>query len=212
MSDHDCFASPGVGPEFTQGNSDYDTFRPGEVRLYGRPAARDDENVTVQISELRTMLAEGKKDISDLVKRDDGEKPEVIRLIVRSSPSGNVAEARLGEIFENTLKISEVGAPEVASMGVIYGYAYEGHCYKLPKPQIMLLPVEPREIVEGDCGYKRELGYAVWQIDKLQRAVVLDVRSDDIKTLLLDANTPGSRSPMAYAAAMSLAPHRGGRD
>jgi len=36
----------------------------------------------------------------------------------------------------------------------------------------------------------------VWQIDKLERVVALDVRSDDLETLVLDENLPGSRSPM----------------
>ncbi|WP_159592961.1 hypothetical protein [Chelativorans xinjiangense] len=208
----DCYANPGVGPEFTQGQGDYNSFRPGEVRLYGRPAVRDDENLTVQVSELKKLLEEGGKDITDLVRRDGEEKREIIKLIVRSAPSKDSVKSKESEVSENTLTISDVGAPQVASIGVIYGYAYEGHCYKLPKPQIMLLPVEPHTVVEGDCGYKRELGYAVWQIDKLERAVVLDVRSDDIKTLVLDANTPGSRSPLAYAQTMALAPHRSARD
>lgn len=212
MSDRDYCGNPGVGPEFTQGQSDYNSFRPGEVRLYGRPAVRDDENLTVQVSELKKLLEEGGKDIADLMKRDSGEKREIIKLIVRSSSSAESVRSQAAKVSENTLTISDFDAPEVASIGVIYGYAYEGHCYTLPKPQIMLLPVEPHAIVEGDCGYKRELGYAVWQIDKQQHAVVLDVRSDDIKTLVLDANTPGSRSPLAYAQVMALAPHRGSRD
>lgn len=211
MSDHDYYGSPGVGPEFTQGQSDYSSFKPGEVRLYGRPADMDDENLTVQVSELKKLLDEGGKDIADLMKRDGGEKRDIIKIIVRSSSFADSVEGG-GKISENTLIISDSHAPEIASIGVIYGYAYEGHCYKLPKPQIMLLPVESHAIVEGDCGYKRELGYAVWQIDKRQRAVVLDVRSDDIRTLVLDANTPGSRSPMAYAQVMALAPHRSSRD
>ncbi len=59
-----------------------------------------------------------------------------------------------------------------------------------------------------DCGYDPELGYAVWQIDKLERVVALDVRSDDLKTLVLDENIPGRRSPQAYAQSMILAPQR----
>ena len=74
----------------------------------------------------------------------------------------------------------------------------------------MLLPVEPSdELLPGDCGYDPELGYLVWVTDKLDQAVVLDVRLDDLKTLVLDANTPGNRSPMAYAQAQALSPQRG---
>ncbi|KSV91025.1 hypothetical protein N184_25250 [Sinorhizobium sp. GL28] len=48
----------------------------------------------------------------------------------------------------------------------------------------------------------------MWQFDKLERVVALDVRSDDLKTLVLDENLPGSRSPLAYAQTMALAPQR----
>lgn len=100
----------------------------------------------------------------------------------------------------------------IISIGVIYGYAYEGHCYKLPKPKIMCLPVEATEILgDGcgcDCGYSRELGYSVWSLDKLERVIAFDLRADDLKTLVLDENLPGNRSPLAYAQTQLLAPQR----
>ncbi|OAP38619.1 hypothetical protein AU381_23685 [Sinorhizobium glycinis] len=96
----------------------------------------------------------------------------------------------------------------IKSIGVIYGYAYEGHCYKLPKPQIMCLSERPTPVAKGDCGFDPSFGYAVWSIDKLERAIVLDIRADDLKTLVLDENLPGNRSPLAYAQAQSLAPQR----
>ena len=74
----------------------------------------------------------------------------------------------------------------------------------------MLLPVKPSvKLLSGDCGYDPLLGYLVWVTDKLDQAVVLDVRIDDLQTLVLDANTPGSRSPLAYAQAQALSPQRG---
>jgi hypothetical protein len=100
-----------------------------------------------------------------------------------------------------------------ASTGVIYGYAFEGHCYTLPKPIIMRLPGPPLEkMEEGDCGYDPALGYSVWVTDKLERVVILDVRADTVKALVLDENTPGNRSPLAYSQAQALAPARNNRD
>ncbi|MBY3094809.1 hypothetical protein GYN07_29375 (plasmid) [Rhizobium leguminosarum bv. viciae 248] len=112
----------------------------------------------------------------------------------------------------NCYILIDPGKVQMVSIGVIYGYAYEGHCYKLPKPRIMYLPVKATEISRDDCGcdcgYSRALGYSVWSLDKLERVIALDVRSDDIKTLILDENLPGNRSPLAYAQTQSLAPQR----
>jgi len=102
------------------------------------------------------------------------------------------------------------------SIGVISGYSYEGHCYDLPKPLIMFLPCPPHQLKSGDCecdcgydcGYGPGLGYAVWQVDKLEDVIVIDIRIDDVKTLILDANLPGNRSPLAYSQTMRLAPSR----
>ncbi|MBB4292254.1 hypothetical protein GGE16_004330 [Rhizobium leguminosarum] len=112
----------------------------------------------------------------------------------------------------NCYILIDPGKVEMVSIGVIYGYAYEGHCYKLPKPRIMYLPVKATQIPHDDCGcdcgYSPALGYSVWSLDKLERVIALDVRSDDIKTLILDENLPGNRSPLAYAQTQSLAPQR----
>jgi hypothetical protein len=115
----------------------------------------------------------------------------------------------------------------IGAIAVIYGYAFEGHCYDLPKPQIMLLPKKkdrargeaeaqaetidgPEEMVDGDCGYKADLGYVVWTIDKKIQCVTIDMQSDEIQKLILDQNVPGKRSPMVYAQSMRLASPRAG--
>ena len=95
---------------------------------------------------------------------------------------------------------------------LLYGYADEGHCYKMPKPQIMLLPEMPKPIAYDDCGwdcgYSPALGYLVWQLDERQSANALDIRTDDLRTLALDENMPGNRSPQAYSQSLSMAPMR----
>jgi hypothetical protein len=135
--------------------------------------------------------------------------PGEVRLYGRH-PTGEPSENQ--DLVGLISDLLDIGSTKFRSVGIIYGYAHEGHCYKLPKPQIMLLTDVPKNITDGDCGYRGDLGYSVWKIDKLERAVVLDVRTDDIKTLVLDANTPGNRSPLAYAQEMALAPHRSSRD
>lgn len=98
------------------------------------------------------------------------------------------------------------------SIGIIYGYAYEGHCYDLPKPKIMLLPALPRSIPADDCGYKEKEaeGYRLWIVDKLDQCVEIEVNQGFVEQLVLEANLPGRRSPSTYRATMALN-HRGGR-
>jgi len=97
------------------------------------------------------------------------------------------------------------------SAGVIFGYAYEGHCYDLPKPKIMLIPALPVEIPSDDCGYDRKKpDYMVWIVDKLDQCIELEVSQGFIEQLVLEANLPGKRSPAMYAGRMLLG-HRGGR-
>jgi len=218
----DCCCPPGVGPE-PKGLSDprYDSYNPSEVRLYGRPAIPHP-----------IVSKEGSQRIDEALGRAEmrGEDREALSATIKE-----LLELQFVKLYQQRLIFGvfdpqigiiqlpvEINIPSknyrgddsgyIKSIGVIYGYAYEGHCYKLPKPQIMYLPSEPRAILGSDCGcdcgYVPELGYAVWQIDKLERVIALDVRSDDVKTLVLDENLPGNRSPMAYAQTMALAPQR----
>jgi hypothetical protein len=98
------------------------------------------------------------------------------------------------------------------SWGVIYSYAYEGHCYDLPKPKVMLLPVEPAKIPFNDAGYyqKRQAGYKVWSVDKLSKCLEIDVNQGFVEQLVLEANLPGKRAPTMYAGKMMMG-HRSGR-
>lgn len=100
----------------------------------------------------------------------------------------------------------------VSSIGIIYGYSYEGHCYDLPKPAIMLLPVLPVAIPDNDCGYdkKKDEKYKVWVVDKLDECDHIEFSSGFVEQLILDTNLPGRRSPSTYRATMQLA-HRSGR-
>ncbi|ULJ74827.1 hypothetical protein [Rhizobium gallicum] len=214
--DHPRVGSTQTGLTEPTGNS----YNPGEVRLYGRPAgpqlfemkANDlDEIIENQIAE-KKLGRENFAAIRDAVKSVYIESLALIGENITFALSHEKKLYTLPIDINIPSQCCKEGDQYIKSLGVIYGYAYEGHCYKLPKPQIMLLPEEAQRIVGGtcgcDCGYVAELGYAVWSLDKLQRVVVLDVRSDDIKTLVLDENLPGNRSPLAYAQTMLLASPR----
>ncbi|WP_455918941.1 hypothetical protein [Ensifer canadensis] len=218
----DCYVNPVVGDakdlEDLKDIIEYKAYRPGDIRLYGRPAKFYDKQSKDE--KIRGMLSEidGKiKSIGDSSMSDDLAKliEQIIEYIMRSS--GVVGDGVTIAVFDGEsysfLPVSLSGDVDyINSIGVIYGYAYEGHCYKLPKPQIMCLSERPTKIAKGDCGcdcgFDPKFGYAVWSIDKLERAISLDIRADDLKTLVLDENLPGNRSPLAYAQTMALAPQR----
>ncbi|ASY63579.1 hypothetical protein SJ05684_c21380 [Sinorhizobium sojae CCBAU 05684] len=217
----DCCCNPGVGAQENLPEPEYETYNPSEVRLYGRPAVSRPAVSEENARKIKEGLTRGG------IKDEDAEKAyDVVlnviedlfvshhrRQIILSAVDSQGRLITLPVDLNIPSKNYEAeGEHYIKSIGVIYGYAYEGHCYKLPKPQIMYLPSEPRAILGSDCGcdcgYVPELGYAVWQFDKLERVVALDVRSDDLNTLVLDENMPGNRSPMAYAQTMALAPQR----
>lgn len=215
-----CCGNPGVGVDTNTLNlqaPDYETFNPSEVRLYGRPAlakkgavVSDDDLIPMIEKQLEESnlreLQNGVEEIKKLLEKYEALKKKTRELITLSAPGGRY------ELYVDVNIFSRGEERYIKSIGVIYGYAYEGHCYKLPKPQIMYLPAKPTTIAHGDCGcdcgYTPELGYAVWQIDKRRSIIALDIRSDDLKTIVLDENLPGNRSPQAYGQSMSLAPMR----
>ncbi|MDQ6436586.1 hypothetical protein RB623_21255 [Mesorhizobium sp. LHD-90] len=102
------------------------------------------------------------------------------------------------------------------SCGVIVGYSYEGHCYDLPKPKIMLIPAIPQRIPLGDCAYHDKYDptapekYMLWIVDKLDECVEFEMNQGFVEQIVLEANLPGKRSPTMYASRMMMG-HRGGR-
>ncbi|MGL4967008.1 MAG: hypothetical protein ACRC67_37655 [Inquilinus sp.] len=100
----------------------------------------------------------------------------------------------------------------IMTCGIIVGYAYEGHCYDLPKPKVMIIPDHPRIIPVDDCGYKEKEAelYRMWIVDKLDDCVEFEINQGFVEQLVLEANLPGKRSPTAYVGRYMLG-HRSGR-
>lgn len=173
---------------------DKNLYNATQVRLYGISPPTDQSsdrsfkigNYTISI-EAKDEKKQIQFDYFRLI--DDGEKPVLI--------------------LTHRIKDENDGR----SIGIIYGYAYEGHCYDLPKPAIMVLPVPPKkDFPADDCGYdkKKDHHYKVWIVDKLSECQHIEVSSGFVEQLILDANMPGRRSPSTYRAHMQLA-HRSGR-
>ncbi|MER8508748.1 hypothetical protein NKH91_11510 [Mesorhizobium sp. M0894] len=127
---------------------------------------------------------------------------------------------KFGKIALSTLiTIKEALAEgQLLSCGIIVGYSYEGHCYDLPKPKIMLIPAFPEKIPPDDCGYDKknnqngsvEDRYMLWIVDKLDECIEFETNQGFVEQIVLDANLPGKRSPTMYASRMMMG-HRGGR-
>ncbi|MER9671010.1 hypothetical protein [Mesorhizobium sp. M0185] len=117
--------------------------------------------------------------------------------------------------YVDLLAISQ-NKDEPISCGIIVGYSYEGQCYDLPKPKIMLIPAIPELIPVDDCGYHKKYDvnsadkYMLWIVDKLDECVEFEMNQGFVEQLVLEANLPGKRSPTMYASRMMMG-HRGGR-
>ncbi|MFZ5674842.1 MAG: hypothetical protein ACOZAM_17950 [Pseudomonadota bacterium] len=210
-------------------------YNPTQVRLYGIPgkAASLLAGPKASISafegaaQIRLDLsdkAQAQKNIDHVIKvlqalRD---KPTQQTLLAEARFAGGsegksyqlgLITNQLGTVFLDTLDF-DGKANSKLSAGVMFGYAYEGHTYDFAKPKLMLVPSQPLKgrIPKDDSGYadKYDEGYRVWLVDKLDQCIEVEVNQGFVDEIVLEANTPGKRSPTAYRAAMTLS-HRGGR-
>ena len=92
-------------------------------------------------------------------------------------------------------------------MAVVYGYSFEGHCYRLDKPRIFVFD-QFEEATASGCGF--DAPYLMWYIRSREVLLELTTSVDFAEKLILDANMPGNRPPNTYGNHMQLA-HRGGR-
>lgn len=102
------------------------------------------------------------------------------------------------------------------SIVLAYGYAFDGHCYRLDSNRIFIVTGPADEDPIG-CGFDFQppvagshTGYRMWRIRSSTQLLEIATDFGDAKTLILDANLPGKRSPTSYAITMAMA-HRNGR-
>jgi hypothetical protein len=91
---------------------------------------------------------------------------------------------------------------------VIYGYAFEGGCYRCDVPKLLMFHPRTAEIAAVGCGFGT--GYQMWQLAKKTPIMELSTNFDLAEELVLNANLPGKRNPNTYGNSMMLA-HRNGR-
>jgi hypothetical protein len=107
------------------------------------------------------------------------------------------------------------------SIAVVFGYAYEGHCYRLDKAKILVFQGVAEPAV--GCGYDwinppvppgEAIGYEMWRVRSLATVLELTTNYDYFQSVILEGNLPGKRVPNTYAANLKVGPslaHRGGR-
>lgn len=109
-------------------------------------------------------------------------------------------------------------------MAVIYGYAYEGHCYALPRPCVVAVDKSTQKQASG-CGYEGEyeivaagaaaaaapkLKYSMWTADKLDKTYEISLNAGFMEEIILQQNIGGPKPPAAYGARVATG-HRGGK-
>jgi hypothetical protein len=99
--------------------------------------------------------------------------------------------------------------PRRMVIAVVYGYAFEGHCYRLDQPKLFVFEPRTTEAPAVGCGFDGD-GYVMWQITKKTRMLELATSVDLAEELVLNASLPGNRNPNTYGNRYQLA-HRGGR-
>ncbi|ASP77042.1 hypothetical protein [Sinorhizobium meliloti] len=107
------------------------------------------------------------------------------------------------------------------SVVLAYGYAFEGRCYRLDTNRVFIIKSSSEEDAVG-CGFdiapaaggpapvNPAPSYKMWRIRSSEELLEIALNYAEAKTLILDANLPGKRSPNSYAITMALA-HRDGR-
>jgi hypothetical protein len=137
--------------------------------------------------------------------------------------NGNANSASIKGPGERMLRLTLVGTDDKgvqreigedkAVIAALYGYAFEGHCYRVDRPRIIAFEhAAPGGETAIGCGFEKLEGssYLMWRIRPDTKILELTVGVDDAEALILQANLPGRRAPNTYDGHMRLA-HRGGR-
>lgn len=93
-------------------------------------------------------------------------------------------------------------------VAVIYGYAFEGLCYRLDRTKVMIFKSDNDEEPAKGCGF--EAPYKMWRITTKTRVMEFTPVVDDADKVILEANLPQNRTPNTYRMNAQLA-HRNGR-
>ncbi|PCK80912.1 hypothetical protein [Rhizobium sophoriradicis] len=134
---------------------------------------------------------------------------EIILYGIDLNDANSVAHLEVGLVGKAELQIKLASSGGVTGSTVLaYGYAFEGHCYRLDSTRIFIITGPNAEDAKG-CGFDG-LGYKMWRITASEQILEISTAFGDARTLILDSQLPGKRSPSSYAITLRMA-HRNGR-
>ncbi|MEB3044194.1 hypothetical protein [Rhizobium mulingense] len=135
---------------------------------------------------------------------------QIILYGVDLNDANQVATLDVGLPGQTALQIQLGGPTKITGSTVLaYGYAFDGHCYRFDSIRIFILTGPNPEPPVG-CGFDQVPGYQMWRIGSAEQILEISTNLGDAKTLILDSQLPGKRSPSSYAITLRMA-HRNGR-
>lgn len=135
---------------------------------------------------------------------------EIILYGIDLNDANGVAHLDVGLVGKAELQTKLVSRVGITGSTVLaYGYAFEGHCYRLDSNRIFVITGPNAEPAAG-CGFDAAMGYKMWRLTASSQILEISTAFGDARTLILDAQLPGKRSPSSYAITLRMA-HRNGR-
>ena len=120
-------------------------------------------------------------------------------------------EATIGGAAEGVAAVSVNVVPTCPGRtfmpALVYAFAYQGHCYNLPEPTLLIVQGKPAP-AEG-FGFDNT-GYKMWQVEKLDRTMQLEMTNDTFEEIALKRMLQGTKQPLSYASRAAIS-HRGGK-
>jgi hypothetical protein len=135
---------------------------------------------------------------------------EIILYGIDLNDANGVAHLDVGLAGKAELQIKLASGVGITGSTVLaYGYAFEGHCYRLDSNRIFVVTGPIAEPAVG-CGFESAMGYKMWRLTASSQILEISTAFGEARTLILDAQLPGKRSPSSYAITLRMA-HRNGR-
>ncbi len=135
-------------------------------------------------------------------------RPDIVTLYGVKLNKNSSASLPFGDNFLelNVYHESNKLGPDKVSIAAVYGYSFEGHCYRLDKPKLII--IEQDDFEANGCGFTKP--YRMWSITSKTMIMEVGLNFDMTEKLVLDSNLPGNRAPNTYGNNMALG-HRGGK-